>query len=103
MTQQKFIGVAFAALLIGFLAGFLARPMIGADGVATPAQSVAIVAAPPRGVQYFAAHLGEARATVAGCLDGTVLGDECAHADQAIATAEGRARTASFLGRRPAS
>ena len=55
----------------------------------------------PRGTQYFAAHLDEARAIVAGCRDGSVRGDECANAEQAVVTAGSRKRAAKFMNNLP--
>lgn len=56
--------------------------------------------AAPRGTQYFAANLDAARQIVAGCETGSVRGDECANAEQAILTAEGQDRLKRFLGKR---
>ena len=92
MKQGRLIVVIVVALAIGFAAGFVVRPVIG------PA---AVVLAAPRATQYFAANLDQARETVAGCREGTVRGDECAHAEEAIITAEGQSRTKAFLGTRP--
>jgi len=92
MKQGRSIVVIVVALAIGFAAGFMARPVIGPAGV---------VVAVPRATQYFAANLDQAHETVAGCREGTVRGDECAHAQEAIITAEARSRTKAFLGTRP--
>jgi hypothetical protein len=96
--------VALVALAVGFAAGFMLRPVIAP---ATPAAltagsaPVAVLAEGPRGTQYFAAHLDEARAIIAGCRDGSVRGDECANAEQAVVTADSRERAAKFMGKRP--
>jgi len=49
-------------------------------------------------MQYFAAHLDEARQVVAQCAEGTARGDECANAEQAVIEAEGRERFKKFMG-----
>lgn len=92
MKQGRSVVIILVALAIGFAAGFVVRPIVGpaATGLAAP-----------RAMQYFAAHLDEARETVAACRDDTVRGDECAHAEEAIIAAEGRERTKAFLGERP--
>ena len=78
MTQSKTLIIV---LVIGFGAGFVLRPVI------VPVDQAAIVADPPaaaptpaepRAMQYFAAHLDEARQVVAQCAEGTARGDECA-------------------------
>ena len=53
----------------------------------------------PRSVQYFEAHIDEARQVVGGCRDGSVRGGECDNADRAVQTAEAREQTRKFLGR----
>ena len=53
----------------------------------------------PRSVQFFEANLGEARTIVANCKDGTERGPECANADIAVQTAEGRERFKRFRGK----
>ncbi len=92
MKQGRSVVIIVVALAIGFAAGFMVRPVIG--------PAVGVVAA-PRATQYFAANPDQAREIVAGCREGTVRGDECAHADEAIITAEARSRTKAFLGTRP--
>ena len=54
--------------------------------------------AEPRGTQYFAAHLDEAREIVGQCAEGSVRGSECANAEQAVIEAEGRDRFKKFMG-----
>lgn len=97
----KTLIIVAVALVIGFGAGFILRPVI------VPAEQTAIVAgspaaapapAEPRGTQYFAAHLDEARQIVTQCAEGSVRGGECAHAEQAIIEAEGRDRFKRFMG-----
>lgn len=101
MTQGKTIILILVALVIGFGTGFVVRPII------VPAEQAAVVASPlpavsasadPRGTQYFAAHLDEARQIVAQCAEGAVRGDECANAEQAVVEAEGRERFKKFMG-----
>ena len=64
MTQGKTLIIVLVTLIVGFGAGFVLRPVI------VPVERTAIVAGPPaaaptpaepRGMQYFAAHLDEAR------------------------------------------
>ena len=97
MSQSKVL-VALVTLVIGFLAGFMLRPVMMPAVVATVPAPLAITTEPPRSVQFFAAHLDDAHRIVAGCRDGSARGDECANADQAIAHSEGRAHAAKFLG-----
>jgi hypothetical protein len=92
MKQGRSIVIILVALAIGFAAGFMVRPVIG------PAAGVI---AAPRATQYFAVNLDQAREIVAGCRAGTVRGDECAHAEEAIIAAEAQSRTEAFLGTRP--
>ncbi|HEV2597767.1 hypothetical protein [Sphingopyxis sp.] len=101
MTQGRTLIIVLVTLIIGFGAGFVLRPVI------VPVERTAIVMGPPsaaetpaapRGPQYFAAHLDEARQIVAGCREGTVRGDECTNAEQALVEAEGRERFKKFMG-----
>ena len=101
MTQGKKLIIVLATLVIGFGAGFALRPVIvPVEQTATVAGPSAAVPAPaaPRGMQYFAAHLDEARQVVAQCAEGFVRGDECANAEQAVVEAEGRDRFKRFMG-----
>ncbi|WP_341021134.1 hypothetical protein [Brevundimonas diminuta] len=101
MFREKIMIVALAALLIGFAAGFVLRPVIVPAGEAvTGANSPSAIPAArePRGVQYFAANLEEARQVVGQCREGTVRGGECANAETAIIEAEGKERFSRFLG-----
>ncbi len=97
MIQGKTLIIVVIALIAGFGAGFVLRPVILPTG-----QTVAIAPAPlpaePRAVAYFAAHLQEARQVVAGCTNGSVRGDECSNAEQAVVEAEGRDRFKRFMG-----
>lgn len=100
MLQNKVL-VALATLGIGFVAGFALRPVMMPVAITSVPAPLAVAAEAPRSVQFFAAHLDDARRVVAGCRDGSVRGDECANADQAIVHAEGREHAAKFLGQHP--
>ena len=101
--QGKSIVAALVLLAVGFAAGFMLRPVLASQpstalaGAAAPANAVLA----PRGTQYFAEHLDEARTVITGCQDANVRGDECAHASEAVVTADSRARAKSFLGSQP--
>ena len=102
MTQSKTLVLVFM-LAIGFAGGFVLRPVIMPPGMAIADNAASVIMSPPagpRGTQYFAANLDEARQIVAGCQIGSVRGDECANAEQAILTAEGRDRFNRFMGKR---
>ncbi len=99
MTQGKTLIIVLVTLVIGFGAGFTLRPIIApAEPSAAAISAPAIPPAEPRGTQYFAAHLDEARQVVAQCAEGTVRGAECANAEQAVVEAEGRDRFKRFMG-----
>lgn len=101
MTQGKTLIIVLVTLVIGFGAGLVLRPVIvpAPPAAAIPSRVPAAPAsAAPRGTQYFAAHLGEARQVVAQCAEGSVRGDECANAEQAVIEAEGRDRLKRFMG-----
>ena len=99
MTQGKTLIIVLVTLIIGLGAGFVLRPIIAPAGPSAAAISApAIPPAEPRGTQYFAAHLDEARQVVAQCADGTARGAECANAEQAVVEAEGRDRFKRFIG-----
>jgi hypothetical protein len=102
MMQGKTVIIVLVALIVGFGAGIVLRPVI------IPAPQTAAIAAPPlaapapaeaRSTQYFAAHLDEGRRIVADCAQGTVRGDECANAEQAVTEADGRDRFKRFMGK----
>ena len=101
MTQSKTPLIVLIALIVGFAAGFVLRPVIApaerTEIVAGPTP-VTPVAAEPRGKQYFAAHLDEARQILTGCADGSVRGEECFNAEMAVVEAEGSARQKKFFG-----
>jgi len=101
MTQRRTPIIVLVTLIIGLGAGFVLRPvMMPVDQTAAVAGARPAVQAQatPRGMQYFAAHLEEARQIVAGCRESTVRGDECANAEQAVTEAEGRDRFKKFMG-----
>ncbi|MFA6125354.1 hypothetical protein [Sphingomonas sp.] len=101
--QGRSIVVALVLLAVGFAAGFMLRPVLAPTRSAAMADGYAPAAAvpAPRGTQYFAANLDEARTIIAGCREGSVRGDECAHASEAVITADSRERTSKFIGSRP--
>lgn len=101
MTQGRTLIIVLVTLIIGFGAGFVLRPVIvPARQTATvaDAQPAAQVSSAPRGTQYFAAHLDEARQIVAQCKEGSAGGEACANAEQAVIEAEGRERFKKFMG-----
>lgn len=101
MTQGKTLIIMLVTFIIGFGAGFVLRPVIVSVErtaiVAGPPAAASALAA-PRGTQYFVAHVDEARQIVAQCAEGSVRGDECANAEQAVTEAEGRERFKTFMG-----
>lgn len=93
--------MVLVALIVGFGAGFLLRPVFlpvgpaaAADGVSAPIQAMT----EPRGTQYFRGHPDEAREIVEQCQTGAVRGEECATAETAIVEAEGKVRFGKFMG-----
>lgn len=54
----------------------------------------------PRSTQYFGKNIAEARKVAAACTDGSQTGTECANADVAIQTVEGRERFERFRGKK---
>ena len=100
MTQGKTLIIVLVTLVIGFGAGFTLRPIIAPAGPSAAAISaLAIPPTEPRGTQYFAAHLDEARQILTGCADGSVRGEECFNAEMAVVEADGRARHKKFFGK----
>lgn len=102
MTQRKALILVILALGIGFAGGFVLRPLIMPWGMAIADDAASVAVSPtaaPRGTQYFAANLDEARQIVARCQTGSVRGDECANAEQAIRAAESRDRLKRFMGK----
>lgn len=98
MMQSKVSIVVAIMLIISFAAGFILRPIILPPSPAVSVDPVAAALTPPRATQYFAANLDEARRVVAGCRAGSMRGDECAKAEQAVTEAEGRDRFKKFIG-----
>ena len=101
MPQGRTLIFVIAALLVGFGSGFVLRPVILPPTQATEAGASMPTAAPvptTRSTLYFAANLDEARRIVAGCKDGSVRGDECANAEQAVTQVEGQSRFKKFMG-----
>ncbi len=104
MTQSKTLILVVIAFVVGFAGGFVLRPVIMPQGMASAGDPASLIVSPPaapRGTQYFALHLDDARQIVAGCQTGWVRGDECMNAEQAILAAEGRDRFKRFMGKRP--
>jgi hypothetical protein len=100
MCKGKTIISVLVTLLIGFMGGFVLRPIIAPTEQTVPAGiPPPATAAPsePRGTQYFVAHIDEARQVVAGCRDGAVRGGECATAEEAIIKVEAQERRKRFL------
>ncbi len=101
MLQGRTLIFIIVALLVGFGAGFVLRPVISPPARITEAGASAPTVAPAagaRGTEYLAANLDEARRIVAGCRTGSVRSDECANAQQAVTEAEGRDRFKKFMG-----
>lgn len=100
MTQGKALITVLVALIVGFSAGFVLRPIVApVERTTTIAGPAPAAPAGPRGKQYFSAHLDEARQILAGCMDGSVRGDECFNAEMAVVEADGRARHKKFFGK----
>jgi len=89
-------------LIVGFCAGFTLRPVLAPPAVPANITSVGAMSAmndaSARSQQYFAAHIDEARQVVAGCQTGSVRGDECFNAGQAVTEADGREHFNKFFG-----
>lgn len=101
MTRGRTLIIVLVTLTLGLGAGFALRPVIvpvGPTATATSPPAAAVASAAPRGTQYFAVHLDEARQVVTQCAEGSVRGDECANAEQAVVEAEGRDRFKRFMG-----
>ena len=100
MLQGKPLIIALVAAIVGFSAGFFLRAFIAPRGAPTPVG--ALMAAPklvePRGTQYFAAHLDEARQVQSDCRDGSARGGECVSAEEAVIKVEAQERRKRFLG-----
>lgn len=101
MKHGKTLIIVPATLVIGFAAGFLLHPVIapsGQTGISVGPASTVPASAAAHGIQYFAANLDEARRIIAGCRGGSIRGDECANAEQAVTETEGRDRFKRFTG-----
>lgn len=101
MTQGKTLIIVLVTLIIGFGAGFVLRPIIvpvDQTAIAADSSGAGAPLGEARGTQYFAAHLDEARQVVAQCAEGSVRGNECANAEQAVVEADARARHKRFSG-----
>jgi len=100
MMQSRNIVVVGIALVVGFGAGFVTRSIIApADQVAAVSTSrLSMPSDAPRAVQYFAAHLDDAQRIVAECQSGSVRGNECSNASQAVTEAAGKERFRKFVG-----
>ena len=101
MSQGRTIIIVLVTLVIGFAGGFVLRPVIAPLSQTAVAVSPAPAAPQPtaaRGTQYFAANIDEARQIVTGCRDGSVRGDECANAEQAVIEVDSRDRFKRFTG-----
>lgn len=100
MPQVKTIIIVLVTLVIGFVGGFVFRPVI-----APAPQTVAVAGPSPvdpapseaRGTQYFVGNVDEARQVVAGCRDGSRRGGECATAGEAIIKIDAAERRRKFL------
>lgn len=101
MSINKTIIIGLVILLVGFAGGFVLRPVVAPTNRPPPVDIPTPMAAAPseaRGTQYFVAHIDEARQVVAGCRDGSVRGDECATAEEAIIKVNAQERRRRFLG-----
>ncbi|WP_066809766.1 hypothetical protein [Sphingomonas asaccharolytica] len=99
MANGKTLIIVLVTLVLGFAAGFALRPVIAPQPEPVAgALPGATVTSEARGMQYFVAHIDEARRIVAGCRDGSVRGGECATADQTISRVEAQERQKRFLG-----
>lgn len=75
------------------------KKMMILAALAGPFSLTACAQPAPRGHEYFAEHLDEARQIVTGCRDGTVRGEECANAGVAVEEADAKERFRRFRGR----
>lgn len=101
MSKGKTITIVLVTLVLGFIGGFVLRPVITPTQQTVPIAIPSPIAAAPseaRGTQYFVANIEEARQVVAGCRDGSVRGGECATAEEAIIKVEAQERRKRFLG-----
>jgi hypothetical protein len=97
MSRSMLLAI-IVALLIGFVADFLMRPILAPleSSPTTSAVTVKMKLEEPRSVEYFVAHVDEARRLVAGCRDGSARGEECTNAETAVKTEESKERFRRF-------
>lgn len=101
MKQGKTLHIALVALVVGFGAGLVLRPvLVPAVRTVAVGDPVPVASTPheARGTQYFVANIDEARQIVAGCRDGSVRDGECATAEEAIIKVDAAERRKRFLG-----
>lgn len=101
MLQGKTNIIVLVTLVVGFIGGFVLRPVIAPTPQTVAVASPSLIAAAPseaRGTQYFVTHIDEARQVVTGCRHGSVRGGECATAEEAIIKVEAQERRRRFLG-----
>ena len=100
MSKGKIIIVALVALAVGFAGGFGLRPVIAPtryNSVASAARPAATLPREARSIQYFQANIDEARQVVAACRAGSLRGNECANAEEAIIKVDTAERCKRFL------
>lgn len=99
MLQGKTLVIVLAALVVGFVGGLILRPVLVPPSSAEVSPvAEAATSAEARAMQYFIAHVEEARQVVAGCRDGSVRGGECTNAEEAIIKVDAAERRKRFLG-----
>ena len=96
MMQGKTLLIVLVTLVIGFVAGFVLRPVIAPPPPADLASLTPAAAA--RSTQYFVAHLDQAGQILQSCRDGSSRGDECNNAEAAIVKVEAQKRSKRFIG-----
>jgi hypothetical protein len=96
MMSRSMLLAIIIALVIGFFGGFVLRPIVLPPQAATSALASETHPKEARGVEYFVAHVDEARRVVADCRDGTLRGEECTNAGTAVTTVESRERFRRF-------
>lgn len=102
MTRGKLLIVALVLLTIGFVAGFVTRPIMVPTGTAStagPQFGENLLDDGTRSVAYFMAHLDVARRITDQCREGAMRGGECANAETAITTVESKERFKRFRER----
>lgn len=99
MGQRKTIFITVISLLVITGAILLLRVVYSSPDTTQldfQPESTINSMSPARSTQYFEAHIDEARQVIAACREGTVRGDECAHAETAIVTVESKERFRRF-------